>query len=93
MKELHAYVSGRVQGVFFRAWTRNQARQLGLTGWVRNVSDGRVEVTAQGPDHVLKMFQRRLGEGPPMSRVDGVDVTYQEGDEPFAGFEITASSR
>ena len=93
MKELHAYVSGRVQGVFFRAWTRNQARQLGLGGWVRNVSDGRVEVMAQGPDHVLEAFQRRLGEGPPMSRVDGVDVTYQEADGPFPGFEITASSR
>lgn len=94
MDKLHVFVSGRVQGVFFRAWTRNQAQRLGLSGWVRNVSDGRVEVMAQGEDGALRAFQELLGEGPPLSRVDAVMVTAPKDipRKPMSGFEIISSA-
>ncbi len=57
-------VSGRVQGVGFRWFVRNAARELGLTGWVRNLADGRVEAEASGPPEALDAFERRLREGP-----------------------------
>lgn len=67
-------ISGRVQGVFFREWSAGVARVLGVTGWVRNRSDGAVEVLAMGPAEVLDQFTKRLKEGSPASRVDAVQV-------------------
>ena len=91
MNSLHALIVGRVQGVFFRAWTRNQARDLNLSGWVRNLPDGRVEVMAQGPAADLRKFQEMLHQGPPMSRVDHVAVENIENVvEPLQGFHITS---
>lgn len=72
MTSRHFVVHGRVQGVYFRAWTREQAVELGLRGWVRNRSDGTVEVLAIGASPELDMFEQRLHEGPPASRVDRV---------------------
>lgn len=60
----HYWISGRVQGVFFRASTHQRARQLGLTGWVRNLRDGRVEVLACGGDEALTRFEEWLQRGP-----------------------------
>lgn len=65
-------VSGRVQGVAFRAWTRAQAAELGLRGHARNLDDGRVEVLAAGSATALATLARRLHRGPPQARVDGV---------------------
>jgi len=65
-------VSGRVQGVSFRAWTEGVARSLGVTGWVRNRADGRVEGLAEGADEALATFVARLHEGPRAARVDQV---------------------
>jgi acylphosphatase len=76
-------VSGRVQGVFFRAWTREQADELGLRGWVRNRPDGTVEVLAHGDAETLSQLERKLHEGPPAAKVTGVDR--QEADEPPPG--------
>lgn len=67
-------VSGRVQGVFFRASTLEQAVALGLSGHARNLPDGRVEVLAVGDDPALDALARWLHTGPPMARVDGVSV-------------------
>ncbi|HDQ40391.1 MAG TPA: acylphosphatase [Desulfonatronum sp.] len=89
MKTMHAVISGRVQGVFFRAWTRNQARELGLAGWVRNLPDGRVELTAQGPEQSLRSFLELLRDGPPLSRVDQVDSRFVDGEGLMTGFAIT----
>ncbi|TVQ99933.1 MAG: acylphosphatase [Desulfovibrionales bacterium] len=93
MNLLHAYVSGRVQGVYFRGWTRGQAQRLGLHGWVRNLRDGRVEVLASGPDEALLELQELLYEGPALSRVDGVEII-AKGDEeyPAKGFSIAPTS-
>jgi len=66
-------VSGRVQGVYFRASTRERALALGLAGHARNLADGRVEVIAEGDADVLAQLEQWLHEGPPAARVDRVD--------------------
>ncbi|MGH8582700.1 MAG: acylphosphatase [Gammaproteobacteria bacterium] len=80
-------VSGRVQGVYFRADTRQQAIRLGLTGWVRNRPDGRVEVLACGPVDAIGEFHRWLWQGPEEAQVSNVQCR----DEPpgeYSGFEV-----
>lgn len=88
MMELHATVFGKVQGVFFRAWTRDLGRSLGLSGWVRNRADGSVETLAQGEEQALKRFRAALAQGPPLARVVRVDIDLQECAETLSGFEI-----
>jgi acylphosphatase len=73
---MHCFVSGKVQGVWFRVSTQDQANDLGLTGWVRNVSDGRVEVLACGERDKLEKLYAWLKEGPELAKV--TDVTYEE---------------
>lgn len=68
----HFLVSGRVQGVFFRAATEAAARRLGLTGWVRNLADGSVELVACGEDAKLSELEHWLWQGPPRARVEQV---------------------
>ena len=80
-------VHGRVQGVFFRAATRQQARLLGLAGWVRNLEDGSVEGMAQGPAGALAQMRKWLERGPELARVlklEWNEVTEQD----CSGFEI-----
>lgn len=70
---IHVSISGRVQGVGYRAWLHARARHFGLSGWVRNRRDGTVEAVARGPASVI---ERLLGEcriGPPAARVDGLE--------------------
>lgn len=78
-------VTGRVQGVFFRASTRNEAERLGLAGSASNLADGRVEVVASGSDEALSALERWLWQGPPSARVD--DVTREAvADRDLDGF-------
>ena len=87
LQTIHFYVSGRVQGVFFRAATRDQARLFGLTGWVRNTADGRVEGMVRGEVDRLAEFRRWLHSGPETARV--LNVEWQEvPDQEFDGFTI-----
>lgn len=65
-------VRGRVQGVFFRASTREQALKLGISGYAKNLADGSVEVLASGSDQALDALQKWLREGPPSARVEDV---------------------
>ncbi len=81
-------VSGRVQGVFYRAATQDRARRLGLTGWVRNLPDGRVELVACGDETRLKQLEEWLWQGPPHARVEGVTVT-DAGNQGFTDFNIS----
>ena len=77
---MRCLVSGRVQGVFFRASTREEARRLGLSGYARNLSDGRVEVLACGPRAVVAELRDWLSHGPPLARVEALacePVPYQ----------------
>ena len=85
---MHAIVLGKVQGVWFRAWTRETAHELGLTGWVRNRPDGNVETTACGDEATLKKFEQRLWEGPPLARVTEIRIEWSEADEDFTTFDI-----
>ena len=70
----HFLVSGYVQGVFFRAGSESIARGLGLTGWVRNLPDGRVELVACGEETKLRELEQWLWQGPPRARVEQVTV-------------------
>jgi acylphosphatase len=84
----HIFVSGRVQGVFFRDHTRRWASSLGLTGWVKNVRDGRVEVLAEGEKSEIDDLISRLQEGPPSALVESVDVDWEEEKGEFADFRV-----
>ncbi|HEX32145.1 MAG TPA: acylphosphatase [Candidatus Acetothermia bacterium] len=84
----HILVSGRVQGVFYRASARAKAVELGLRGWVRNLPDGRVEMVAQGEADDVQAFIAWAHSGPPMAIVDSVEVTWDEPNAGEAGFRI-----
>ena len=73
------FISGKVQGVWYRASTREKALELGLTGYARNLSDGRVEVVACGDDEPLEALESWLWEGPPLAEVTEV---FSEKTEP-----------
>jgi acylphosphatase len=68
------FISGQVQGVFFREWALGRAREIGVEGWIRNLSDGRIEVYATGDTARLERFAGKLREGSPASRVDGLEI-------------------
>jgi acylphosphatase len=79
------FIAGHVQGVFFREWTLSRAREIGVSGWVRNCSDGRVEAYAVGDKTQLERFASKLREGSPASRVDGLEIK-DAPVEPCDGF-------
>lgn len=72
----HVYVSGRVQGVYFRATCAQEARRLGLSGWVRNLADGRVELLASGPRRAVMDLVAWCRRGPPEARVTDVQIEW-----------------
>ena len=84
---LHGFVSGRVQGVSFRAFVREQALAAGVTGWAKNLADGRVEVLLCGDAGAVRRVAEALRGGPPLARVD--EVALAPANEPApAGFRI-----
>jgi acylphosphatase len=86
---LRAVVRGRVQGVGFREYVWNRARFLGVSGYVRNLTDGRsLEVVAEGERADLEQLLDHLREGPRLSRVDGVEVEWGEPTGAFDGFGV-----
>src|SRR3972149_5465389 len=86
-EKVHALPSCRIQGVCFRMATRDQAMLFGLTGWVRNLADGRVEVMASGEEEQLKLLHAWLKRGPEMAR--GLEVKGEEReDREFEGFSV-----
>jgi acylphosphatase len=83
----HFLVHGRVQNVFFRDSTRRKAAELNITGWVKNLDDGRVEVLAYGNEANIKALESWLWQGPPAAKV--LDVVSEDGSiEEFVGFEV-----
>ena len=88
MPAFRLWLSGRVQGVGFRWFTRRAAQELGLAGRVRNLPDGRVEVEVAGDPERLAAFRERLREGPPGSRVTGLDEQEMTAVPAWDGFEI-----
>ncbi|WP_422134475.1 acylphosphatase [Endozoicomonas sp. ALD040] len=80
-----AMVEGRVQGVWYRGSTQQEARKLGITGWAKNLPDGRVEVLMCGEERELDKLEAWLQSGPPMARVTGVSVSL-EPEQEFSEF-------
>jgi acylphosphatase len=91
MNRLHIIIFGRVQGVFFRSNTQKQARKLNLTGWVRNNSDGTVEIVAEGSQEALKKFQAWCRKGPMFARVDEIKVKQETPKGEFTSFSVKYS--
>lgn len=87
-KRVHIRVTGRVQGVFYRANTRETAERLGLSGWVRNMPDGSVEIVAEGDVKQLKALVDWCHRGPPGAKATGVKVDYEYFTGEFETFEI-----
>jgi len=83
----HVYVSGRVQGVYYRATTRDTAQETGVCGWVRNLDDGRVEAVFEGPESAVEEMVAWCETGSRAASVDAVDATYEE-PEGLDGFEV-----
>ena len=79
-------IHGEVQGVFYRAWSRDQARALGVSGWVRNRADGSVEMLVRGDEAAVKHMIDLCRQGPSAARVERIDVEETQEEAP-AGFE------
>ncbi len=88
MPQLRVIVYGRVQGVNFRQYTALKARELELTGWVRNLADGTVETVAVGEHSALDRFLGWLHEGSPLARVTNLEAIWMDSGSTFSGFEI-----
>ena len=83
----HVFISGRVQGVYYRATTREQAGERGVDGWVRNLDDGRVEAVFEGPEAAVEAMVEWCHEGSSRARVEDVEVEYED-PEGLEGFEV-----
>ena len=83
---VHLFVSGRVQGVFFRQKTKQQAESLSVNGWVRNLSDGRVEAVFEGEAEAVKALVEYCHQGPSSARVENVEVNYENHRGEFSDF-------
>lgn len=89
-RRVHLLITGRVQGVAYRAGMKAQAEGLGLSGWTRNLPDGRVEAMAQGPEEQLQDLLTWCHRGPPAARVNDVTATWHDPDGSLSGFDVTA---
>jgi len=86
VRRVHVFISGRVQGVSFRAFTTRHATALKLTGWVRNLRDGRVEAVIEGPKEKVAELLKLIEKGPPAARVDDLKVTDERPRSEFRNF-------
>ncbi len=84
----HVFVYGYIQGVSFRANAWREAKKHGVTGWIRNLRDGRVEAVFQGEEDKIKEVIEWCRRGPPAAKVEKLDVSYEAGAEVFTRFDI-----
>ena len=84
----HVFVTGRVQGVFFRAETRHEAKKHNVKGWVRNLPDGRVEAVFEGEDKDVRILIQFCRQGPPGAFVTSTDVVWERYSGVFKDFEM-----
>jgi acylphosphatase len=85
---VHVVISGRVQGVWFRASTRDKAQQLGLTGWVKNTSEGNVEAVFEGEEKLINEMLDWCHHGPPLAQVKNVEIKKRRPSNDFDDFSI-----
>lgn len=88
MKRVRVLISGKVQGVFFRAYTQKEAHKLGLKGWVRNLPDGRVEALFEGEDSAIEKMIKWCHRGSPGAVVTKVEVLEEAYKGEYSTFEI-----
>ena len=88
LKRAHVFISGRVQGVFFRSYTRDMANRYGIKGWVRNLPDRRVEAVFEGKATNIDKMLKWCAKGSPHSKVTLVDFKWEEYSEEFDSFYI-----
>jgi acylphosphatase len=88
MKCYHYFVSGRVQGVSFRHFTAKSANASEISGWVRNLPDGRVEILAAGVEGQLQEFEAKIARGPLLARVDKLEKESASPDQVGSGFQV-----
>ena len=86
MHSVHARITGRVQGVGYRAWTVETATRLGLSGWVRNRLDGSVEAVFQGEDLALRQMENECRKGPLLAKVFDIRLDTIDPDPSLTGF-------
>ena len=87
-EQAHVRVTGRVQGVFFRDSTRQNAGRLGLSGWVRNSPDGAVEAVFEGPSEKVREMVAWCGQGPQGASVENVETDFGPARDDLTGFEV-----
>jgi acylphosphatase len=87
-RRVKIFVSGRVQGVYFRAFTKKQAKQLALNGWAKNLEDGRVEIVAEGNEAAIEKLIQWSQKGPMTARVDQIETVELEADGELNTFII-----
>lgn len=88
MKRVHVFISGKVQGVWFRAYTEAEAKKLGIKGWVRNLPDGRVEAVFEGENDAVDKMIAWCHKGSPYSQVENVEVIEEPYQGEFIDFKI-----
>lgn len=84
----HVVIDGKVQGVFYRAFVRDQALDFGLKGWVRNLGDGKVEAVFEGDKKIIEQAIKGCYTGPPGARVSNIDVKWEPHEEEEKGFSV-----
>jgi len=89
MRKIKIKVYGLVQGVFFRYTTRKVARQLGLTGYVKNMPDGSVYIEAEGSEEALKELLKFTNKGPKQANIERVDYEYSDAEDNYKGFDYS----
>ena len=88
MKTMHVYISGFVQGVGYRRFIKSKAGKLGLSGYVRNLSDNRVEAVFQGDIREIKTMLKICKDGPFLAEVKNIEVSPEESETVYGGFDI-----
>jgi acylphosphatase len=86
--QVHVVISGHVQGVWYRAGTRQKAEELGLTGWVKNTANGNVEAVFEGDESAVHEMIAWCRIGPPLAKVTDVKIIQKRVDEEFTGFTV-----
>ena len=86
--KVHLWISGHVQGVFYRTACKDEAERLKLSGWVKNLANGQVEAVFQGPDQAVQLMLDWCKKGPPMAHVNEVHVVSETVSQDLKGFRI-----